>query len=54
VSLNTSYQFDVTPLITGDGTVSMMVQSTNSDGARYYSKEGGTTAQAPQLKVTCG
>ncbi len=53
VALNTSYQFDVKPLISGDGTVSMMVKSTSGDGARYYSKEGGTTAQDPQLQVTC-
>ena len=54
VALNTSYEFDVKPLITGNGTVSMMVKSTSSDGARYYSKEGGTAAQDPQLQVTCG
>ena len=53
VALNTSYQFDVKPLISGDGTVSMMVKSTSGDGARYFSKEGGTTAQDPQLQVTC-
>jgi hypothetical protein len=54
VALNTSYEFDVKPLITGNGTVSMMVKSTSNDGARYYSKEGGTAAQDPQLQVTCG
>jgi chitodextrinase len=54
VALSTSYQFDVTPLVTGDGTVSMVLKSTNSDGARYYSKEGGTPGQVPQLQVTCG
>ena len=54
VALSTSYQFDVTPLVTGDGTVSMVLKSTNSDGARYYSKEGGTPGQGPQLQVTCG
>jgi chitodextrinase len=54
VSLSTSYLFDVTPLVTGDGTVSMLIKSTSSDGARYYSKEGGTPSQAPQLQVTCG
>jgi fibronectin type 3 domain-containing protein len=53
VALNTSYLFDVKPLISGDGTVSMMVKSTSGDGARYFSKEGGTTAQDPQLQVTC-
>ena len=54
VALDTSYQFDVKPLITGNGTVSMMVKSTSGDGARYYSEEGGTAAQDPQLQVTCG
>jgi fibronectin type 3 domain-containing protein len=54
VNLSTSYLFDVKPLVTGDGTVSFLVKSTNSDGARYYSKESGTAAQAPQLQVTCG
>jgi hypothetical protein len=54
VSLSTSYLFDVTPLVTGDGTVSMLIKSTSSDGARYYSKEAGTPSQAPQLQVTCG
>jgi hypothetical protein len=54
VALNTSYQFDVKPLITGDGTVSMMIKSTSSDGARCYSEEGGAAAQDPQLRVTCG
>jgi fibronectin type 3 domain-containing protein len=54
VALNTTYLFDVNPLITGNGTVSMIVKSTSGDGARYYSEEGGTTAQDPQLHVTCG
>jgi hypothetical protein len=52
VALNTSYLFNVTPLVTGSGTVSMELQSPNSDGARYFSKEAGT-ATAPQLQVTC-
>ena len=53
VALNTTYLFDVTPLVTGDGTVSMLIKSTNSDGARYYSKESGTATQTPQLQVAC-
>jgi hypothetical protein len=31
----------------------MLVKSPNSDGARYYSTEGGTGTQKPQLIVTC-
>jgi hypothetical protein len=53
VKLNTSYTFDVTPLVTGDGPVSMKVVSANSDAAKYWSKDGSTSAQAPQLQVTC-
>jgi chitodextrinase len=53
VKLNTAYTWDVTPLITGDGLVSMKVVSANSDAAKYWSKDGSTSAQAPQLQVTC-
>jgi hypothetical protein len=54
VALNTTYTVTVTPLITGDGLVSMRLSSPNADAARYWSKEGSTAAQAPQLQVTCG
>ena len=53
VSLNTSYLFDVKPLVVGDGLVSVLVKSPSTDGARYFSKEGSTT-RAPQLQITCG
>ena len=51
---NTSYLFDVTPLVSGDGTVSFLVRSVSGDGARYYTSESGTATTAPQLQVTCG
>jgi RHS repeat-associated protein len=51
VSYNTWYEVDITSLITGDGTYSLRVTSTSSDGADYSSKEG---ANAPQLIVTTG
>ena len=50
VALNTSYLFDVKPLITGNGPVSMVIKSTSSDGARYYSQEGGTSTRNPSSK----
>jgi len=53
VALNTSYVFDVRPLIPGDGRVSFVIKSPSSDGARYFSSEGSST-QAPQLQITCG
>lgn len=54
VALNTSYTVNVTSLVKGDGPVSMEVSSANSDAAKYWSKEGSTAAQAPQLQVQCG
>jgi chitodextrinase len=53
VALNTTHLITVTPLVTGDGTVTIRASNTSSDGVRYFSREGSTT-QAPQLQVTCG
>jgi hypothetical protein len=43
------YEIDLTSLITGDGTYSLMVTSSSSNGADYSSKEGSF---APELVVT--
>jgi hypothetical protein len=47
------FETDVTPLVKGDGTVSIAATSTSSNGAYYSSKEG-TAGFAPQLVVTTG
>jgi hypothetical protein len=54
VALDTTYTVNVTSLVKGDGPVSLKVSTTSSDAARYWSKEGSTAAQAPQLQVQCG
>ncbi|WP_026422211.1 DUF7594 domain-containing protein [Actinokineospora inagensis] len=51
VNRNAWYELDVTSAITGNGTFSLAVTSTNSDGADYDSRESGSTT-APQLVVT--
>ena len=53
VALGTSYAWDVTPLVAGNGSVGLVLSSTSGDGARYYSTEGGTAAQAPRLDIVC-
>jgi hypothetical protein len=53
VASGTWYETDVTPLVKGDGTVSIAATSTSTDGAYYSSKEG-TAGLAPQLVVTTG
>jgi len=49
VSANNWYEIDITSLIAGDGTYSLRISSTSSDGADYSSKEG---ANPPQLVIT--
>ena len=46
----TWYEVDVTSVVSGDGTYSLKVTSTSSNGADYMSKEG-TAGLAPQLRV---
>jgi hypothetical protein len=53
VSANTWYEVDVTSLVTGDGTFSLKMNSTNADGA-YYSTKEGAVGFAPQLVITTG
>ncbi len=45
------YELDVTPLVNGDGAVSIRVSSSNSNGADYASKEN-SNGNAPELIVT--
>jgi acid phosphatase type 7 len=51
VGLNSWQSVDVTPLVTGDGVVSVRINSSSADGAGYASKEWGG-GLAPQLVVT--
>jgi hypothetical protein len=51
-ALNTWAQFNVLPIITGDGTYSVRLSSTSADGVAYVSREGTTPTQRPQLVVT--
>lgn len=53
VVTNTWYEVDLTSLITGDGTYSLRIASTLSDGADYTSREGAA-GFGPQLLVTLG
>jgi hypothetical protein len=50
VNIDTWHEVDVTSLVTGDGTYSLRITSTSSDGAKYASKE--RAGFAPQLVIT--
>jgi len=51
VKAGTWYSVDVTPLVTGDGTFSLRMTTTSTDGADYASGENNPTL-APQLVVS--
>ena len=54
MSSGATYTVDVTKGVSAlNGEVAFRVGSTSGDGAHYYSKEGGTTTQKPQLTVVC-
>jgi chitodextrinase len=49
VLVNTFYNLDVTPLVTGDGTLSLRTSTPSSNSSGFHSSEG---ANPPQLVVT--
>jgi hypothetical protein len=49
VSALSTYEVDVSSLVTGDGTYTIQADSTSTDGAYYSSKEGSV---APELVLT--
>ena len=50
VSAGNWYELDMTPLVTGDGTVAVRISSSNANGADYVSSEG-TPGFAPELII---
>jgi hypothetical protein len=50
VPLDTWVELDVTPLVSGNGTVSLALVPTGTDGADFRSREAGS--RAPELVVT--
>jgi len=51
VATNTWYEVDMSSLVRTDGTYSLQITATNSNGADYTSKEGAVTFR-PQLVLT--
>ena len=47
-------EWNVTPLVTGNGAVSFVLANTSNDGANFASREDSTAARRPQLIVTFG
>jgi hypothetical protein len=53
VASGSFYEIDISSLVTGNGTLSLALVSTNADGADYVSSEG-TAEFVPRLTVVSG
>jgi chitodextrinase len=51
---NTWAEWDVKPLVTGNGTYNFVLTTPNTDGIFFSSREDANTANRPQLIVTSG
>ena len=51
VVANAWYELDVKSAVTGDGTISFVLESTSTNGADYRSRESGSS-WAPRLVIT--
>jgi hypothetical protein len=54
VAADSWVEFDVTPLVTGNGTFDFLVAPTSRDGADFYSRQTGHATLRPQLVVVSG
>ena len=52
IQSSTWAEWDVTPLVAADGTVSLHLSQTSSDGISYHSREASNPANRPELVVT--
>jgi len=54
IATGATAEWNVTPLVTGNGAVSMTLGTTSTNGANFPSREYATAARRPQLVVTFG
>ena len=54
ISSNTFVEYNVTPLVTGNGQHSFILATTSSDGVDFASRETTTVSRRPELIVTYG
>jgi hypothetical protein len=52
VSSSTWVEYDVTTLVTGDGTFSIVLATTSTDGADFFSREGPSRLSSSSVRAT--
>ena len=54
IAAGSTAEWNVTPLVTGNGDASFVLAANSNDGANFASRESSTTSRRPQLVVTFG
>ena len=54
VAANVTLDYDVKPVVSGDGTVTFVLVGTSDDGVDFASRQNGTASKRPRLVVTYG
>jgi PKD repeat protein len=54
IAAGATAEWNVTPLVTGNGAVSVALVATSNDGANFAAREDSTASRRPQLVVTFG
>ncbi len=54
IAAGSTAEWNVTPLVTGNGAVAFTLATTSNDGANFAAREDSTSSRRPQLVVTFG
>jgi PKD repeat protein len=54
VSANVAVEYDVKPVVSGNGTVTFVLVGTSDDGVDFAARENGTSSKRPRLVLTYG
>ena len=54
IATGTWVEYDVTSLVSGNGTFSFVLATTSTDSVDFYSRSAAQTTLLPQLVVTFG
>ena len=51
---NAAVEYDVRPIVSGNGTYTFVLVGTSDDGVDFGSRENGTSSKRPRLVLTLG
>ena len=54
IAANATVEYDVKPVVSGNGTYTFVLVGTSDDGVDFASRENGTSTKRPRLVLTLG